>query len=172
MAELDRRHGMDDVAKAIGGLEAGLTEVNRRLDGLQLERHQQHTEAIKSLTDAAGQAHEIKHLVADVQQKFNAVDHKIVTHQADDKRDYTAVMERLDRHEGAAKADVVELKQEITANRLAAEVRETKILSRLDDISAWRNRVYGAIGFVVVVLTIFGHEVVETAKSVVHWIGK
>jgi long-subunit acyl-CoA synthetase (AMP-forming) len=159
---------MDDVAEAIGALRGTVVALSQRLDALQVERQHQHTEALRVLTDSQAQLHEVKHSLAGTSTKFDAIDYKIVTHQADDKKDHETVIERLDRHQHFADAGIADLRREIVANRDAAMQREATMMARLDDLFAWRSWMRGIGAVVVAALALFGHDILELGKSLLH----
>lgn len=141
---------MDEIAEAIGSLRAGFDAIARRQDAMQLERASQHTEAISRITDVQAQIHEIKHAQNNDAVKFARIEQVVSSHQS-----------MLENHQRFTEAGMDRLEEQILANREAANVREAGLQERLDELFAWRNRAYGAIGFVVLMLTVFGRDLWE-----------
>lgn len=146
----ERRAGMDDVARAIGGLQAGLAAISQRLGELQTERAAQHVEAIRSLVDVQAQIHEVKHAQSNDAMKFARLEQQLIAHQ------------------GQAEKNTNILEQQIVANRTVAETRGETLTARMDDMLYWRNRIYGAVALVMLLLAIFGHEIFELGKSIIN----
>jgi hypothetical protein len=151
---------MDEIAEAIGSLRAGLDAIARRQDAMQIERATQHTEAITRMTDVQAQAHEIKHTQNNDAVKFARIEQVVAGH---------AVM--LAAHQQMSEAGMKKLEDQLLANRDAADTRDVAIRERIDDLFAWRNKVYGIVAVVVLGLTLFGKDIwagiVHLARKVI-----
>jgi hypothetical protein len=143
---------MDALSEKIGGLAASVEGLHGRVDRMHAEnagliREVQRTLAA-DVTEIKDQIHEIKHAQNDAAQKVLVVDQQLLSHRASDDRMHQLL-------ENGQK----ELQVEVIANRVIAS-------ERFDQLFSWRNKIYGVVGFIVLVLTIFGHEVWETVG---HW---
>lgn len=151
----ERRHGVDEMSEKIGEVRAGQLGLSQRLDALSLERQQQHSEAIKLLTDTAAQYHEIKHQLAQGSTKFDALDKKLERYGATLDRHVEDDLRRFNNTENAMRESAAEL------------------VKRIDDLFAWRNLVRGMwISISAIVggmLIAFGHDILEFGKGIFHW---
>ncbi len=143
--EGERRRGMDDVARTMGRLEAGLAAISQRQDSLQIERNQQHTEGLRVITDVQAQAHEIKHAQNNQDMRIVALDAKIAGHQEFTKNSVARLEGMIHEH----------LQQ--NASQFGA------ITARIEELSAWRHWVMGGLALIGMALVVLGQHIWDSA---------
>ncbi len=130
---------MDEVAEAIGALRAGVENLARNIEELRLVRQQQHAENVARMADIQAQIHEIKHIQNNDAMKAMGVAAQLVAHQETDTVAHATIMGKLDESH-----------------------------NKLDELTHWRNRIYGAMFILIFFLTVFGHEVWDAGSRLFH----
>ena len=151
MVDSPRRDGMLEVAEAIGGLRATVEALGRRQGEMHLEHIARHTEVIERITDAQAQVHEVKHIQNNDRVIAAALSVKMDVHGR-----------QLTDHHQYSVDGMNELKRQIEKNHDAADARELVLISRIDELSAWRWWVKGGIAAlsagISLVLFVWGHD--------------